>query len=525
MKSLTFPQLVLATAGALALCLAPAARAEVKLPALISDHMVLQREAQANVWGTAAPGEKVTVKLASFEATATADDRGDWNVRISGVKAGPAGEMTIQGSNTVTVKDVMIGEVWVCSGQSNMEFSVAGANDAAKEVAAANFPEIRLFTVPRVAAEAATSEMQGEWTICSPETVGTFSAVAYFFGRNLYEKMKVPIGLIHSSWGGTGAELWTPAEVIAAVPPFKDRYQLPWEQIKAEYPKAKEAYDQQMEDWKAAVEKAKADGQPAPGQPGLPRGGTPEGSPGSLFNGMIVPLLPYTIQGAIWYQGESNAGNSSDAKLYRSLFPMMIRSWRAAWSKAGLGASDNPDFPFLYVQLANFMARKDQPAESSWAELREAQLLTLQLPRTAMAVAIDIGEESDIHPKNKQEVGRRLALAAEATVYYLETEYSGPIIAGSQVEGDHIRLSFRQGEGMKAADGGEIKGFSIAGQDGKFVWAKVEIDGDHVLVSSPEVKEPVAVRYDWADNPEGNLVNEAGLPASPFRTDVDGFEL
>ncbi|MEO8350867.1 MAG: sialate O-acetylesterase [Chthoniobacteraceae bacterium] len=518
MTSRPIPQLVFASICASALCFAPPLQADVKLPALISDHMVLQQEAQANVWGTAEPGEKVTVKLAGFEAAATADDRGDWNVRILGVKAGPAGDMTIQGSNTLTVKDVMMGEVWVCSGQSNMEFAVSGANDAATEIAAAKYPEIRLFTVPRLAAEEATREVRGEWKICSPETVGSFSAVAYFFGRDLFEKLKVPIGLIHSSWGGTGAELWTPEEVIAAVPSFKERYQDRWEQIKTDYPKAKETYDRQMDEWKVAAEKAKADGQPSPRQPGLPKGGTPEGSPGSLFNGMIVPLLPYTIQGAIWYQGESNAG---DAKLYRSLFPMMIRSWRAAWSKGGLGASDNPDFPFLYVQLANFMARHDQPGESAWAELREAQLLTLQLPRTAMAVAIDIGEEKDIHPKNKQEVGRRLALGAEATVYYLETEYSGPIIAGSQPEGDHIRLSFRHGQGMKAADGGEIKGFSIAGQDGKFVWAQVEIDGDHVLVSSSEVKEPVAVRYGWADNPEGNLVNEAGLPASPFRTDGD----
>src|SRR4030095_9378851 len=242
-----------------------------------------------------------------------------------------------------------------------------------------------------------------------------------------------------------------------------------------------------------------------------PRGGDAFGAPGCLYNGMIAPLVPFSIQGVIWYQGESNAGQ---ARLYRQLFPTMILSWRQRW---------NAEFPFLYVQLANFNARRvpptGQPEESQWAELREAQLMTLEVPRTAMALAIDIGEADDIHPKNKQEVGRRLALAAEATVYYRDTEFSGPLITGSQEEEEKIRLSFRHAEGMKAADGGKLKGFSVAGEDRKFVWADAEVQGDHILISNPQVKKPVAVRYGWADNPECNLVNATGLPASPFRTD------
>ena len=272
-----------------------------------------------------------------------------------------------------------------------------------------------------------------------------------------------------------------------------------------------------MAEWKAAAEAAKTAGMPEPKKPGNPpRGGDPFGGPGCLYNGMIAPVLPYTIQGAIWYQGESNA---SAAMLYRKLFPTMIMSWRRAWSTAGLSGSEQPDFPFLFVQLANFKPRFDQPTESQWAELREAQLMTLELPHTGMAVAIDVGDDADIHPKNKQEVGRRLALSAESTVYFQDQEYSGPIIGGAQAEEGKIRLSFRNAEGMKSSDGGPIKGFAIAGEDRVFKWAEVEIQGDHVLVSSKEVPAPVSVRYAWADNPACNLINAAGLPASPFRTD------
>ncbi len=507
MFSLASPRLIppLAT-----LCLTIAARADVRLPSIISDHMVLQAETPATVWGSAEPGEKVTVKFDGNAVDTAAGPEGRWNVKLPNLKAGTAGELTVEGKNALTVKDVVVGEVWVCSGQSNMEWRVAGAANPAEEKAAATFPLIRMFTVQKAPNLEPQEDCKGKWEVCSPETVSGFSAVGYFFGRHLFTTLKQPVGLIHTSWGGTPAEFWTPLPVLAQDPDFQPIVQN-WEKKKAAYPEAKAKFDAAMEKWRAAEKTAKESGNTPPAPPREPQGGGAFGAPGCLYNGMIAPILPYTIRGAIWYQGESNAGQ---ARLYRKLFPTMILSWRRAWSA---------DFPFLFVQLANFNARKlpatDQPTDSQWAELREAQAMTLDLPRTGMAVAIDIGEANDIHPKNKQEVGRRLALAAEATVYYRDQEYSGPLFAGAQVEDGRLRLSFRHSTGLKPKDGGKLKGFAIAGADRKFVWADAEIDGDHIVVSSPQVAEPVAARYAWADNPECNLINATGLPASPFRTD------
>ncbi len=493
-----------------------AAQAAIRLPALISDNMVLQAESKANVWGWADPQEKVTVTFAGKKGETTAGTDGKWSVRLAELKAGTAGDLTIAGTNTIAVKNVIVGEVWVASGQSNMEFTTGGAMNKEAEIAAANYPQIRMFTVKKAAKSEPQDDCVGKWEVCAPDVVGHFSAVGYFFARHLHEKLKQPVGIIHTSWGGTPAEHWTPRPVIESDPDFKPLAES-WDKVVGSYPKAKEAWDKSMDAWKAAAETAKAAGQPEPKKPGNPpRGGDPFGGPGCLFNGMIAPVIPYTIQGAIWYQGESNAGA---ARLYRKLFPTMIATWRQAWATGGLAGSEMPEFPFIFVQLANYMARNDQPVESNWAELREAQLMTLELPHTGMAVAIDVGEGGDIHPKNKQEVGRRLALNAEATVYFQDQEYSGPIIGGSQVEDAKIRLSFRNAEGMKSSDGGPIKGFAIAGNDHVFHWADAEIQGDHVLISSKEVPAPVAVRYAWSDNPECNLVNAAGLPASPFRTD------
>ena len=501
---------------ALSLFTAAAAQAAVRLPALIGDNMVLQAEAKTNVWGWADPQEKVTVTFAEKKGEATAGADGKWSVRLADLKAGTAGELTIAGTNTIALKNVVVGEVWVASGQSNMEWIVANAMNKDAEIAAANFPAIRMFKVQKAAKAEPQEDCIGKWEVCAPEVVGHFSAVGYFFARHLHEKLKQPVGVIHTSWGGTPAEYWTPPPVIAGDPDFKPIAD-GWEKTVAAYPKAKEAYDKAIEDWKAAVEKAKAEGMPEPKKPaGPPRGGDAIGGPGSLYNGMIAPVVPCTIQGAIWYQGESNA---SAARLYRKLFPTMILSWRRAWMNGGLAGSEMPEFPFLFVQLANYKARHEQPVESQWAELREAQLMTLEMPHTGMAVAIDVGEANDIHPKNKQEVGRRLALNAEATVYFQDQEYSGPIYGGAQIEEGKIRLSFRNAEGMKAQDGGPLKGFAIAGEDRVFRWADVEIQGDHIVVSSKEVPTPAAVRYAWADNPECNLINAAGLPASPFRTD------
>ncbi len=487
------------------------ANADVRLPALISDNMVLLQDAPANVWGWADPQEKVTVTFAGKTAETTADAEGNWNVKLEGLTPAAEGDLKIAGNNQLTVKNVAVGEVWVGSGQSNMEWRVANSANPQEEISAAKYPKIRMFTVQRTPKGTPQTDCKGKWEVCSPETAANFSAVAYYFGRNLHQNLQVPVGLIHSSWGGTPAEFWTPTDVLSADPDFAGIIK-GWETTKANYLKAKENYEKALENWKTEAEKAKTAGQPAPRRPSAPRGGNDFGSPGCLYNGMIAPLLPYTIRGAIWYQGESNAGN---AQLYRKLFPTMISSWRQRWN---LG-----EFPFLYVQLANYNARRvpptGQPEDSNWAALREAQTMTLSLKNTGMALAIDIGEADDIHPKNKQEVGRRLALIAQATVYYREVEFSGPMFTSVQEEDGKMRLSFRYAEGLKAADGGKLKGFAIAGEDRKFHWAEAEIQGDHIVLQSPNVSKPVAVRYAWADNPEANLVNASGLPASPFRSD------
>jgi sialate O-acetylesterase len=364
-----------------------------------------------------------------------------------------------------------------------------------------------MFTVTKNAQGTPQEDCTGKWEVCAPETVGHFSAVGYFFARHLEQNLQVPIGIIHTSWGGTPAEHWTPTDVLAADPDYAGRFKS-WEATKANYPKAKAAYDEAMAKWKTESEAAKAAGKPVPPAPRAPQGNTDFGSPGCLYNGMIAPLLPYTIRGAIWYQGEANAGNFVG---YQKLFPLMIQTWRERW---GIG-----EFPFLFVQLANFRQRFDQPTDSQWAGLREAQLRTLDVPHTGMAVAIDIGDANDIHPKNKQEVGRRLALNALATVYFKDIDYSGPLPSGAQGEEGKVRITFRYAEGLKTTDGGKPKGFAIAGEDKKFHWAEAEIQGDHVLLQSPDVPKPIAARYGWADNPEVNLINGAGLPASPFRTD------
>ena len=506
--------LPLLVAGALA----PLAQAKIKLPALIGDHMVLQQGEKTNVWGWAAPGEKVTVKFGDKTAEATAGADGKWNVRLLGLAAGAGGDLTITGEDERVVKDVLVGEVWVGSGQSNMEMQVVSAKDFEQEKAAANFPQIRMFDLKKAPSLTPREDCEGSWQVVTPDTVGHFSAVGYFFAREVHQKLKVPVGVIHTSWGGTPAQFWTPSAVLEREPHFK-RYFDRWEQEKKDYPKAKAAYDEARAKWETDAAAAKAANQPLPPQPRVPRGNDAFGAPGCLWNGMIEPVVPCTIQGVIWYQGEANGGSEEDAKLYRELFPTMILSWRRAWSQGGLEGQEGVEIPFLFVQLANFRARYEQPVDSFWGVLRESQSATLELPRTGMAVAIDIGDAVNIHPTNKQEVGRRLALSALAQVYFQDIDYSGPLFTGAQEEDGKIRLSFRNSEGLKAVDGGRIKGFAIAGEDRKFVWGDVDIEGDHVVVSSPQVPKPVAVRYGWADNPEANLVNAAGLPASPFRTD------
>ena len=506
----TFWNLIFNLSLVLLLVNVEAALAEVKLPAVIGDNMVLEQGRRVSIWGWAAPGEEVTVSTSWHNMlwAVKADKDGRWMFKMNSPQAGGPYEMTISGENTIAIKNIMVGEVWVGSGQSNMQMSVRSSANAEQEIAEANYPDIRLFTVERKVAGQPESDCVGSWTLCSPQTVPGFSAVAYFFGRELHKALDVPIGLIHTSWGGTPAEAWTRREVLEAdteFEPILTRY----DEAIARYPQAQKEYEQKLEQWKQAAEQAKAGGKRPPPRPRAPFGPGNPHSPAGLYNAMIAPLIPYGIQGAIWYQGESNA---SRAYQYRKLFAAMIKNWRDDWNQG--------DFPFLFVQLANFRAVNPEPGESDWAELREAQLKALALPKTGMAVIIDIGDANDIHPKNKQDVGKRLARWALAKTYGKDLVYSGPIYKSRTVEGDKIILRFDHvGGGLVAVPDGPLKGFAIAGSDRKFVWADATIDGNTVVVSSEKISEPVAVRYGWADNPVCNLYNKEGLPASPFRTD------
>jgi len=469
-------------------------RADVKLHSLFQDHMVLQADFACPVWGSAEAGDEVSVSIDGQKKSAKAGADGKWSLKLDPLKAGGPHEMSVAGKNTVVVHDVLVGEVWVCSGQSNMEMAVRSSMNFDEEKAAANFPQVRHFLVKKNPQDAPVGDVSGSWQPTTPETVGGFTAVGYFFGRELHQKLNVPVGLIHTSWGGTAAELWTSKPVLEANPTLKP--------IVDNFSKRLENYEKQLEAYPAAVEKAKAAGKPAPRKPGKPM------APSCLYNGMIAPVIPYGIKGVIWYQGESNAGQ---AKQYQTLFPEMIKNWRKDWGQG--------DFPFGFVQLANFMARKDQPARSNWAELREAQTMTLSLPKTGMAVIIDIGDAKDIHPKDKQDVGKRLAYWAEAQVYGKNLVYSGPIFESMKIEDSRARLSFKHTGGGLMAKGGAPTGFAIAGEDQVFHWADAKIDGETIVVSCDKVAKPAAVRYAWADNPECNLYNKEGIPASPFRTD------
>jgi len=649
--------------------------ADVKLPAIISDHMVLQKSAKVPIWGKADPGEKVTVTLNGKSAKATANADGKWMASLNLKNSAPGPfEMTVEGKNKLALADVVVGEVWVTSGQSNMEFSARGSIGADEEIAKSANPLLRQFLVKKNPASEALEDTEGTWVAASPETTGGFTAVGYFFAKKLQNNLKVPVGLIHTSWGGTPSEAWTSVEAIDSVPDLKASRERLWTALK-EYPEKKQAFIDGLGVWikengredKPVADAAAfagedvstdgwvpvkipgpvtASGLPDAGAvwlrkevdvpdktaanlplilpidgfdsvywngkflkettyqdfPGLgsvrrydipagevkegknvvairlyepvspakffgePKAGpislagdwlakgefdfpaldaqkiaaapqppaNPPGAPGVasyLFNGMIHPILPYAIRGAIWYQGESNAGR---AYQYRTAFPLMITDWRKQWNQG--------DFPFYFCQLANYMVKKPDPGESLWAELREAQSLTLKLPNTGQAILIDIGESADIHPRNKKDVGERLALIALAKDYKKSQPYSGPVYDSMKIADGKAVLSFKQvADGLVAkplpetydvrsqtketaplvrnSPGCQIEGFAICGEDKKWVWADAKIHGKTVVVSSDKVPAPVAVRYAWSDNPTCNLYNSAGLPASPFRTD------
>jgi sialate O-acetylesterase len=469
---------------------------DVRLPALIGDHMMLQRDMPVRLWGNADAGESVSVNMAGKQAAATADALGRWSVSLAPLAAGGPYEITIQGKNTIKIADVLVGEVWVASGQSNMEWPVVRSQNAEAEMASANYPGIRLFQVTKKVSDIPLSDVTGKWAAANSDSVRNFSAVGYFFARHLHQKLGIPVAVIHSSWGGTPAESWTSAPALtndpALTPLLHD-----WAVSLARYPDAFAAYDKKHQEWAAGDRKTP--------QPQAPRGPGHHWTPGGLFNAMIAPITSYGIRGAIWYQGESNA-EPFRAALYERLFTTMIDDWRRAWGEG--------DFPFLFVQLANY----DRAGQADWPAVREAQRRTLALRNTGMAVTTDVGNPNDIHPTNKQDVGLRLALQARSVAYGEHLVASGPMYRTVTTEPRALRIWFDSvGEGLKAKGAGDLKGFTIAGKDKKFVPATARIDGNTVVVFSPDVAEPTAVRYGWSNNPDCDLYNADGLPASPFQ--------
>ena len=480
--------------------------AQVKLPALVADNMVLQQNTKVNLWGWAAPNEKITIHLGwnNLPVEVVADAAGNWKTAVNTPNGSDkAYDIIINASNTISLRNILIGEVWLCSGQSNMFFPVGredktwktGVKNYEEEVKNASFPNIRLFTVAVNAAQTPLEDVTGSWKVCTPESIQTFSAVAYFFGRDLYQKLNVPIGLISTSWGGTKAEAWTAQSVLENDVAF-----LP---ILQEDAKNEKAYQEKLENYYLNLtnERIAAAQNAEKGQLKKPK---KEANKTSyvLYNAMLHPLVNYTIKGAIWYQGESNSGK---AYLYRSLFPAMVKSWREEWKQG--------DFPFYYVQIT--------PHKGQNAEIREAQLMSLKtIPNSGMVVTTDVGDANNIHPIDKQTVGYRLALIARAKTYgENKLVYSGPIFNQMKIKKQKAQLFFDYAESGLKQNGDHLKEFEIAGNDQVFYPADAKIEGKTVVVSSSKVKEPVAVRFAWKAIPEPNLFNKENLPASPFRTD------
>ncbi|MFO0787967.1 MAG: sialate O-acetylesterase [Pirellulales bacterium] len=503
---------VAAFALATAALLVTAVQAEVKLPAMFTDHAVLQRDMKVPVWGWAEPGEEVHVAIAGQTQKTKADDKGNWQVTLEPLKVGDPLTLVVEGKDSrVEVKDLLVGEVWLCSGQSNMEWPVSASTNADLEMAAADHPQIRLVRVKEPGSQTAVEDFDGAWKVCAPDSLGDFSAVGYFFGRELHEQLDVPIGLIDDSWGGSACEAWIPREKLAGNPLY-DEMVKQWDEQTKNFDDAKWAAERA--EWRKQAAAARKEGKRPPERP--KRGKEDDGAvgnhrPANLYHARVEPVMPYAIRGAIWYQGESNAAR---AYQYREMFPLMIKTWRENWKEG--------DFPFYWVQLANFMDRKEKPRESAWAELREAQTMTQEkLPNAGQAVIIDIGEAADIHPRNKVEVGRRLARWALAKDYGKKFEYQSPRYDSMEVKDGKVTVKFKDvGGGLRSRDEKEVVGFAVAGDDKKWYWADAKIvDRDRIELTCDDVKDPVAVRYAWADNPECNVYSMELLPLTPFRTD------
>lgn len=477
--------------------------AEVKLSGLFSDHAVLQRGARTPVWGTADPGEKVTVTFREQRATATADERGEWRAELANLAVGEPAALTVAGTNTVTINDVLVGDVWLCSGQSNMAFALNAAEDAEREIAAANFPLIRHTRLPLRTAETPQRAVGGKWEVCTPETAKNFTAVGYFFAREIQADIGVPIGLINSTWGGTSATGWMSPEALACDPAVTEL----WAKTLADFPAANRKYAEALAAWNAEEAAAKTAGEPfTKKKPNPPPGAGDRNTPGGLWNGMIAPLVPCALKGILWYQGEQDASKFAG---YRRWFPALIAQWRRDFGQV--------DLPFLFVQLPN---HNSEGANSlSWAGMRGVQAEALALPNTGMAVTIDVGEDENVHPKNKQPVGYRLALIAKAKVYGVPVPFEGPVFGAAAVEGGAMVVRFQRGAKGLAAKAGTLREFQLAGADRQWKPALAKIEGETLRVTSAEVPAPVAVRYAWRNGSEANLYNGDDLPAAPFRSD------
>ncbi|MBC7889769.1 MAG: sialate O-acetylesterase [Ferruginibacter sp.] len=478
--------------------------AEVRLPAIINDNMVLQQKSTIVLWGWADAGEKITIAVSwdNKPVNITCDDKGNWTTNIKTKAAGGPYTINFTASNNITIKNVLLGEVWLASGQSNMEFfvnkttnnSYTGVINYQQEIKEADYPAIRMIDIPNKVADEPQTDFTGKWKICSPQTVDTFSAVAYYFAREIYKATGFPIGIINSTWGGTPAESWTKKSVLENDPGFNEILERYKKQC-AEFPAELEKHKLALDKWKADTSKRKG------GAPAGPIGPNHNKSPYKLYNGMIAPIVHYTLKGVIWYQGESNVDRAFQ---YRRLFPAMIADWRSDFK--------NPQLPFYFVQIS--------PHRSQHAEIRDAQLYAYRtVPHTGMAVTTDNGDSLDIHPRNKKLVGERLSLWALKNEYGKKTiVVSGPLYKSVKMESNKIRIAFDYADGL-ISKGGSLKEFTIAGNDQNFVPAQAIIEGNTIVVWSDVVANPAAVRFAWRNVPSPNLFNKAGLPASPFRTD------
>lgn len=505
----------------LLLASALAAHAELKLPAIIGDNMVLQQKQANPIWGWDTPGTEVTVNFAGQTKTGKADDKGKWTVTLDALPANatPA-TMTFKGTTSAEAKNVLVGEVWLCSGQSNMGWTVARCWDFDLEALASKNTNLRLISVPNVGTQELQDDFKGSWSVSGPESVPDFSAVGYFYGSLLQKILDVPVGLIDNAWGGSSAEAWVKRSTLEADPRFKNVIDQ-WKKTEAEYDHEKvvEKYQKDRAAWKVKHDAALKAGQDLPSPPRPPQNQLKgQQRPGNLYAGCLNPIIGYGIKGAIWYQGESNAGR---AYQYNDLMTLMIGEWRKDWKQG--------DFPFYFVQLADFKDETPEPGDSGWAELRAAQTQTMNtLKNTGQAVIIDLGEANDIHPRNKRDVSERLVRWALVKDYGITgIPHRSPEYKSHEIKDGKITVTFDHigsGAGLRTMDVNELRGFAICGEDKKWVWAEAKFapgapPKTKIIVSSPKVPNPIAVRYAWADNPVCNILSQEGLPLTPFRTD------